>query len=114
MQLHSIACDLRKIGRQFSPGRDVVSRCLCAQEGGGFSDDLVQIETFSIESSLLELRADSADNVGSTLCIPCNPGDSRAHSIEIGFIVPELSQAGIGVGHGAADRLTQLMSQGCR
>jgi hypothetical protein len=42
------------------------------------------------------------------LCISRNSGDSRAHSIEIGIIVPQLAQAGVGVGHSAADRLTEL------
>jgi hypothetical protein len=52
--LHAISDDLRKIGCQFRPDRYVVSHRLVAQEGDGFSNDLVYIK-LSIQGALLEL-----------------------------------------------------------
>ena len=83
-----------------------MSHCFAAQQGDGFSNDLVYIKNFSIRRALLELRTDPGDNLSSSLCISSDSGDSRAHFIEIGFIVPELSQADVGVGDSTTDRLT--------
>jgi hypothetical protein len=55
LQLNTISDDLRKVGCQFRPNRDVVSYCLAAQESGGFSNDLVYVKNLPIRSSLFEL-----------------------------------------------------------
>jgi hypothetical protein len=81
LQLHAIADDLRNIVGQFRPDRDVVSPCLAAQEGDGFSIDLVYINNLALEGTSFELRADSGDYRSCTLRISCDSGDSRAHSI---------------------------------
>jgi pimeloyl-ACP methyl ester carboxylesterase len=98
---------------QFLPHRYVMSHCLAAQEGDGLSIDLVYINNLSTQGTPLELRADPDDDFSSTLRIPSNSCNSRAHFIEIGFIVPELSQAHVGAGDSTTDRLTDFMSQGC-
>jgi hypothetical protein len=61
LQLHSISHDLRKVGRQFCADRYVVSRCLAAQEGDGFSVDIVYIDKLS-------MRGTSAIDVQLLMC----------------------------------------------
>jgi hypothetical protein len=53
-QLHAISDDLGKIGCQFCADRYVVSRCLVAHKGDGFSIDIVYIDKLSMRSVPLE------------------------------------------------------------
>jgi hypothetical protein len=52
--LHAISDDLREIGCKFRADRYVVSRCLVAPQGDGFSIDLVYINNHSMLGALLE------------------------------------------------------------
>ena len=56
--MNTISDDLRQIGRQFGPDRDVVSHRLAAQYAGGFPNNLVYVKNLSIRGGLLELGAD--------------------------------------------------------
>ena len=69
LQLHAIPDDAGQIGRQFRPGRYVVASRLAAQEGDGLPNDLVYINKLPLRRALLELRANSSDNLGGALCV---------------------------------------------
>ncbi|MGA2536855.1 MAG: hypothetical protein ABSF53_12625, partial [Terracidiphilus sp.] len=112
--MDAITHNLRKIGCQFRPYRDVVSHGLAAKEGDGSSNQLIYIKSLLFRGALLELCANPGEDLGRALCIPSNPGGSRAHFIEIRFITPEPSQADVGVSQRTTDRLTDFMRQGCR
>jgi hypothetical protein len=53
--LNSISDDLRQIGCQFCPDRNVISYGFTAQEAGGFSNDVVYVKNLTIRGGLLEL-----------------------------------------------------------
>ena len=114
LQLHAVADDLRKVVCQFGPDRYVVSHCLVAQEGDGFSNDLVYIKNLSIRTPFsncerILLMMSAARCASLTILVTAARTSSRS-----GFIVTELSQADVGVGDSATDWLTDFMSQGCR
>ena len=114
LQLHAISDDLGKVGRKFRADQYAGSPRLVAQQSDGLLIDLVDINNLSIGGASWNSARILPMMLRGTLRISCKSGDNRAQFIGIGIVALELSQARVGVGSSATDRLTDFMRQGCR